>query len=664
MPNLRADVVVIQATPAGIAAALAAARLGSRVILTDNSAHVGGMMSNGLSVTDITTRGAVGGIFTEFSERVHQHYVRRYGIASPQERACNRGLVFEPHVAERIFTQMLQAEPRIVLLTRHQLVDVVTQGRKLIAADVDDLGGGGRIRLEASVFLDCTYEGDLAALAGATYQLGREARAETAEPYAGVVYMDYHTKRVYRGSTGEGDTGVQAYTYRLCMTRRPELRAPIPRPPDYRREDYASLIPDIQSGRLRRLAASALERDSVINAERLPNGKYDINNHHNALVSMDLPEENREYPEADLITRRRFARRLATYVLGLIWFCQHDPELPEEFRNDALQWGLATDEFTDNANFPRQMYVREARRIEGQYVFSAHDAVLPADKERPPIHRDAITAAHYMIDSHAFSKRQDQGEFRHRQTLDGFLGLDFLTHPYQVPYGVMVPRRVNGLLTPVTVSATHLGLCTLRMEPCWMALGQAAGTAAHLCQKRGVEPRDAPVDLLQRQLLKDDAVLCYCHDINPRHPYWGGLQYMGVRGFLPGYYAYANRAITRAQAAQWLRAALPDRPPGDMVVTYRDLRADDPAADAVVYLASHGILADDEPSDEFRPAESLTWKDLDHWLHRALGARLASLSVKPRADADSRPYLRRGEFAQAVYEAVAPFEGLPPQPGA
>jgi len=261
-----------------------------------------------------------------------------------------------------------------------------------------------------------------------------------------------------------------------------------------------------------------------------------------------------------------------------------------------------------------------------------------------------------MIDSHGFRKREDQGEFRRRRTLDGFLTLDFLTHPYTVPYGVMVPHRVDGLLVPVAVSATHLGFCTLRMEPCWMALGQAAGTAAHLCRALGVEPRDVPVPRLQRELLRAGAVLIYYNDLNRRHPQWEGLQYVGVRGFLPGLFAYSNRPVSRGEAARWLRRLLPDSAAGEVAVTYRDLRQADPGGDAILHLASLGVFSEDLPADEFRSAQPLSWKDLDRWLHRAVGARLASLSVRPRPGAQGRPYLRRGELAQALYEALAPLE--------
>lgn len=654
--TIQADVVVVQATPGGIAAALAAARQGSRVVLTESTEHPGGLMSNGLGVTDIQTRAAIGGIFKEYIAAVRAHYVETYGPNSPQVKDSNDGYHFEPHVAQQIFDRLLAAESRITVLKNHAVVRAEKKDGRVTAVTVKDTRGGGTRRLEAPVFIDATYEGDLAALAGVKFRLGREARRETAEPYAGVLYMSYQTKEVYPGTTGAGDRLVQAYNYRVCLTDRPDLRVLPEKPAGYRREEFTSLVKDLRRGYLKHFAPTAGDPVAVFNVIRIPNGKSDTNNHHNCLLSTDLPEENTDYPNATPEARERFCRRQRDYILGLLWFCQNDPELPTEFREEARRWGLARDEYQDNDHFPRQIYVREGRRIEGEYVFSALDCTLEPDAERARIHPDAITAAHYQIDSHATRKREDTGKFEGRDCLEGFLGIGHLTYPYDVPYGVMVPKGVEGLLVPVACSATHMGFGTLRMEPCWMALGQAAGTAAHLALRR--RDRDgAPTPLkrvplaeLQRRLLADRAVLVYFRDVPETHSAARAVQFWAARGFFTSYDARPDAAVTRGQAAVWLARALGLSTDRHASTSFVDVPKSYYASGAVAALEARYPQLLSSPTREFRPAEALGWGELDTWLHALYGSRLGSVGLAPLKE---RHYVRRGELCLALFEASA-----------
>jgi len=282
----------------------------------------------------------------------------------------------------------------------------------------------------------------------------------------------------------------------------------------------------------------------VTNIVTVPNQKTDANNQHHAFVSTDLPEENYPWPTADWAWRDQFAQRLRDYTLGLLWFAQHDPELPADFREAALKWGLAADEYQDNGHFPRQVYVREGRRVEGEYLFSAHDAIPISPDGRPPIHRDSITASHYAIDSHAHRKREPD-----RVHLDGFLSHP--TKPYTVPYGVILPRQVDQVLTPVPVSGTHLGFGTLRMEPCWMAMGHAAGLAASLSIKTGQTVRKIDVGALQDELLRDAAVLIYYEDVAPGDELFAAVQKLGLQGRLPAWQADLDGQLGLAEAREF-----------------------------------------------------------------------------------------------------------------
>ena len=533
LPVQHFDVVIVGGTPGGIMAAVAVARNGHSVVLLERTDHLGGLPANGLGATDIATRGATGGLFLEFVGRVRQHYVATYGADSTQVKACSDGYHFEPHVAAKVFAAMLaehqakitickrrqfDAEPGHVTLTNGAVTEIV----------VTDRDRGQPERYAGKVFIDATYEGDLAAAAGAEYRLGREARTELGEPFAGRLYMAWHGK-VGSGSTGLGDNAIQAYNYRLCLTNRPENRLPIPRPANYRREEYASFAEDVRLGRSTGNTRHYPDWDGlgrVASCVALPNAKCDANNQHLMFLSTDLPEENWPWPTADWAWRDRFAVRLRDYTLGLLWFAQNDEAVPVAMRERIRQWGLARDEYADNGHFPRQVYVREGRRVVGTHLFTAHDALPVKPGQRPPVHMASITASHYSLDSHAVRKREPD-----RLHLDGFFAAP--TRPYTVPLGVMIPRKVNGLLTPVPVSATHIGFSTLRMEPCWMALGQAAGEAASLSIEMKVPVRDVALPTLQRRLLRHQAVLIYFSDCKPGDAHYEALQFFAVRGFLP-----------------------------------------------------------------------------------------------------------------------------------
>ena len=578
------EIVVLGATPGGICAAVAAARLRSHVLLLERTAHIGGLPANGLGATDIATRGATGGLFAEFVGRVHAQYVQKYGADSPQVADCSDGYHFEPHVAEAVFEQMVTEQPTITLRRNRQFdashQNVRKNGDRLTEITVTDRATGKTETIEAVVFVDATYEGDLAHASGCHWETRREGKAEFGEPCAGRVYRPWGTGPLGEGSTEKGDDTLQAYNYRLCLTDDPQNRVPIEKPAQYHRADYASLIGDVASGQMPSFMPGKAKdggQTGIVNPIKLPNRKTDSNNHHRAFVSTDLPEENWPYPREDWKWRDKFSARLRDYTMGLLWFCQNDAELPETFRQNAKLWGLARDEYADNAHFPRQMYVREGRRIRGEYLFTALDAMAPEDvphayeilagtkppskNNRAPVKRDSITASHYAIDSHAIRKREPN-----RVHLDGFIGLAAITKPYQVPFGVMVPQTVDGLLTPVPVSATHLGYGTLRMEPCWMALGQAAGVAAHQALAENVPPCRINVPDLQTALLAQKAVLIYLRDVPVSHPHYAALQKAGCAGFFPDLDARPDAPVDIQTARDWTqkagRAAPPPLAPG------------------------------------------------------------------------------------------------------
>lgn len=557
--------------------AIAAAREGKTAVILERTAHIGGLPANGLGATDIATRGATTGLFAEFITHVRQHYVTRYGETSQQVKDCSEGFHFEPSVAAKILEQMLAEQAgKITVLTMRQFDaqdgNIVMKNDRIEQITVLNRESRNTETYRGRIFVDATYEGDLGAAAHVPFRLGREGKDEFNEPGAGAVYK-YWGGAEGAGSTFQGDNAVQSYNYRLCLTNDPANRVAVQKPAVYNRAEYTSLLEDVWTGRhagaqMEKVTAAMLEENRkhiaqgnpskipgdvwgiarISNMVTLPNAKTDANNQHMAFISTDLPEENWPWPTSGWAWRDAYAQRLRSYIEGLLWFAQNDKELPEHFRKAARAWGFAKDEYTDNGNFPRQVYVREGRRFEGLYFFTAQDATARIPGQRPVIHSASITASHYALDSHAVRKREPG-----RIHLDGFLS--YPSQVYTVPYGVMVPKEVDNLLLPVPVSGSHIGFSTLRMEPCWMALGQAAGVAAALAIDRQVKVRHVPVEALQKSLIAGQATLMYYQDVNPADADFAMVQTLGLKGYLPEWKARLADVADAETVALWEKAS-------------------------------------------------------------------------------------------------------------
>ncbi len=518
------DVVVVGGTPGGLAAALAAGRAGRTVTIVEYHDHMGGMMTSGLGKSDIENRAMIGGLFTEFIGRVRQYYVERYGLDSEEVRLCRDGYYYEPSVAEAVLEEMLAQQPNITVLKGWRLGEARVKGDALRSIRIIDRKTGEERELVAQVFIDATYEGDLYAAAGAEFRLGRESREEFGEPHAGVVYFDYQAKEFLDGTTGEADDRLPAYTYRLCLTKDPANARPLTEPPpDYDRNHYTAYFDDLAAGRLAGPKTFKPGRgynpahfDTLVRAlsvTDIPNQKTDVNINPRPLA-FPFPEENQGYIEVDEAGRQRIAERHRNLTLGLLWFLQNDEEVPEEHRRLANELHLPADEFTDNGNFPFQLYVREGRRLVGEYTLTEHDITGEGEDNQPRRQSDSVAIGEFPIDSFPTRKRQPGDTI----VLEGYLGmLDHITRPYEIPYRVMLPQRVDGLLVPVAASTTHVAFSSIRMEPTWMALGQAAGVAADLAVAQNVAPRDVPIDRLQDRLAQQGQVLRHAKVSTP-HP--------------------------------------------------------------------------------------------------------------------------------------------------
>ena len=507
------EIVVIGGTPGGIAAAVAAARLGSSVLLVEYHNHLGGMSSSGLGKSDVEKPHLIGGLFREFTGRMKQHYLDTFGENSSDFELCKNGYYFEPSAAEKIFLEMSGECKGLTILTNHRIGNATVEDETVTGLEIIDRTNGSKRSISANVFIDATYEGDLLAAAGAEFRLGRESRDEFGEPHAGEIYFDYQSATFLPRTTGKADDRLPAYTYRLCLSTRPENSVPLTsEPEDYDRENYTGYFDDLAAGRLSGPKNWKPDRgyepahfDTMVRAlsvTTLPNGKTDVNINPRPLA-FPFGEENIGYVEGDDAARQVIFRRIRNLVLGLLYFLQNDSEIPEEHRAIANQYHLPLDEFTDTGHFPFQLYVREARRLVGEYTLTEHDITESGGPEIEA-HPDTIAIGEFPIDSFPCRKRQPEDEI----VLEGYLGmLDSITRPYEIPYRIMIPKTIDGLIVPVAASTTHVAFSSIRMEPTWMSLGQAAGIAAHLAVEHRLSPRNIPISELQNTLARQGQIL-------------------------------------------------------------------------------------------------------------------------------------------------------------
>jgi len=512
------DVLVYGATAGGVTAAVAAAQRRARVLLAEPGRHIGGMTSGGLGYTDVGDRRVIGGLSAQFYRAVAEYYgVSGWHYAGP-----------EPHVAEQILTTWLE---RANVSVRF--------GAGLSVVSVRD-GTIGEITLadgsvhRAAVYVDASYEGDLLAAAGVSYRVGREDRSLYGERLAGraEIAPGRHNFEVlvspfadpearYPGApdeaagallplihdrplapVGVGDGGVMAYGYRVCLTTAAD-RIPIDRRPGYDEAEFELAR--------RHFAATASEHREVraglmVGLEpNLPGGKCDGNSLGPMSLNL-LDGTNWRYPEADATERERIRLRHLHYTQDLLYFFSHDPAVPAEVRAELCRWGLPADEFTDTAGWPHQLYVREARRMVGEYVLTEHDLLRP--RESVP---DSVAMGSYHIDVREV-QRSWRWLFEHPEPLaqtvnEGYLSVP--VRPYPVPYRCLLPRRAEctNLLVPVCVSASHVAFASLRMEVQYQMLGAAAGVAAALAARTNRGVHDISVTALQGELAADGQVL-------------------------------------------------------------------------------------------------------------------------------------------------------------
>ncbi len=510
------DVLVYGGTPAGVTAAIEAARRGQKVVFASFNRHVGGVTSGGLTATDTGDKSTIGGLAREFYNRIGK--IRD----------------FRPSEAESLFLKMLD-EAGVAVLFRRCLESVTMKDAGIVSVTMET---GERVR--ATVFLDTTYEGDLLAAAGVSYRVGREPAGAYGESLAGQ-WQKISWKDTYQfcrlplspyvepgkpesgllpeisseppGSPGEGDCKVQAYNFRMFLTNK-NGKIPFPKPAGYDPNRYALLArflnadPEIEwklnyttapmtDGPVQMRKgdcnnAGSFSSDYVGGNYRWPDGTYEAG----AFAELPPPRRGLPMPLRELYRlRERIFQDHVTYQQGLMYFLANDPQVPDALQERVNQFGLDPREFQDTGFWPHQLYVREGRRMVSDYVMTQ------ANCESKRTADDSIGLASYPMDSH-FCQRvvvkedgkttvRNEGGFGHR-----------CPRPYPVSYRSIVPKRneCTNLLVPVCLSASHVAYGSIRMEPVFMILGQSAGVAAALVIEGDTAVQDLAYETLRAEL--------------------------------------------------------------------------------------------------------------------------------------------------------------------
>ncbi len=531
--KLAFDVVVAQASSGGVAAAVEAARRGYRVALIEPSTRLGGMPVNGLSATDLRRPEHASGFLTRFRDKVRALYAAEGVQAS--------GLQYEPLVAHKAMKAILFQYPGITLFRRTRLTNVHTRpvgflgNRKRVeTVTVEELNARGepdgrRAELGASIFIDATDCGDLAAWAGAAYRLGREPRSRR-EPHNGVIYYDRKNDRLLPGSTGAGDRRIQAYTYLLTVKDYgPGADKTISKPPGYRREDFVH--------------TPSWKESWAVTSGKMPNGKYELNQHPQG---GDIQGINYHYPLDGYKERARLEQLYRNHVLSYLYYIQTE--------QGQKQIGLPDDEYRDSGGFPPLLYVREGRRVLGEQLPDEADISAAGSILRP----ESVGLGDYPMDSHAVRPKTD---WTTPDMGEGEWWLYEHTPVHALPLGILVPRQLDNVFVTTAVSSTHVSFGTYRLEPVRMAFGQAAGIAADYCIRYHLAARDVPARQIQDELLPHAANpygdgnnrLTYFSDVRATTRNYYAIEYMSARGFGTGSEELKpDASTTRGELARWL----------------------------------------------------------------------------------------------------------------
>ena len=535
------DIVIYGSSPAAISAAVQAKRMGRSAVIVSPETRIGGLTTGGLGQTDIGNKSAFGGIALEFYKAVAVYYAdgSHWTRQTPEsyfpdgQCAGSKGKdsmwTFEPSAALTILEEWERRDG--LDIRRGEWLDREHGVEKKDGRIVSIKTLSGEV-YSGKVFVDATYEGDLMAAAGVRYTVGREANAIYGETLNGNQpgLAKYHQLNegtdpyVVKGDPksgllpgiephnpseriGDGDKRVQAYCFRMCLTDDPANRIPFVKPDGYDEQNYELLFRSLEAIKPETFTQNQDKPWLFIPwiNSKMPNRKTDTNNRTG--FSTDFIGQNWNWPDATYAERDRMRTSHLNYQRGLMWTLANHPRVPENIRKEVSRWGTCRDEFKDGLGdgWQTQLYVREARRLVGEYVMTEHNCWGNVVASRP------VAMGAYTMDSHHVRRYVGADGFVHNEG-DVEVNIDASgksVEPYPIDYGSVLPRRSDceNLIVPVCMSASHIAFGSIRMEPVFFALGQVAGTAGSIAVAKNVAVQDVPYPELAARLVADGQIL-------------------------------------------------------------------------------------------------------------------------------------------------------------
>ncbi len=486
------DLVIYGGTPAGIGAAIAAARANGtlRIAVVEPSSQIGGMASaGGIGFRDIGVLSIVNSTALAWANRNALHYGVDYPVWQPDHFVGNASFwaLLGQHPGVTVVLSERVRERGGVSMSGSRIVSITTAG---------PTGGGADQRtFEGAYFIDASYEGDVMRFSGARHTWGREpatryneslggVTASSTNPFPGSVGALWPNGTLLdwvqdgpdpRKVVGEADDNVMAYSFRLCLTKRADNRVPIQAPPGYSTERFE----------LARRYASAAGGEPHSPWGNLPYRSYPPGDKFDACcgnspMGIDAAGLARGYANGTYAERDAIAAAHRFYVQGLAFFYMADPNsgVPPAMREALAEYGLCKDEWPEHGHWPPQLYVREAARLVGDAVFSQNDRVSSASPGG--CRENSIGTGAWGFDIHQMQRPVVGGgnAFNEGLTDPGTGGKPV----YEIPYSVLLPRRQDctNLAVPNCPSVSHVAFAALREEPTLVQLGEAAGSAAAL----------------------------------------------------------------------------------------------------------------------------------------------------------------------------------------
>lgn len=519
-----ADLVIYGGSSAGVAAAIQAARSDNSVILIEPTNRLGGLTTGGLGQTDIGNKQVIGGISREFYQNIRKHYSDsanwnwqkkaeyRDGGQTRTEAGEDAMWTFEPSAALEVYHKMLEGlDIKIVYNQKLDRSDGVYKTGSRIDSITMETGES----YSGTMFIDATYEGDLLAMAGVSYAVGRESNdqyketlngvqaSDTSYTLSGELYLNGRTHNFVPGvdpyiipgdpssgllpgintavePNGTGDKRVQAYCYRMCLTDHPDNRIPFIKPEGYDENDFELLFRNYEAG---------YDQIPWINSS-MPNKKTDTNNRD--AFSTDNIGKNYNYPEASYEERERIREEHKLRQQGLMWSLANHPRVPDHIRKEVSRWGTCKDEFENQDGWQQQLYIREARRMIGDFVMTQYHC------ESIEVVDDPVGMAAYGMDSHHMQRYvNEKGDVENEGDVQSHV-----KSPYPISFRSIIPKETecSNLLVPVGLSASHIAFGSIRMEPVFMVLGQSSAIIASLAMDHKTDLHSLDYDLIKKSL--------------------------------------------------------------------------------------------------------------------------------------------------------------------